>query len=368
MHEREEKILLPKLGESILGATLVQWFKKEGDPVEVDEALCEVSTDKVNSEIPSPVKGVIKKIVAFSDDELRIGDILAIISVPIAEPLESRNSFFSPAVLRLAKEAGISTEEMESIPATGKEGRVTKEDVDNYLKMQKEKPLKKTEEKIEMTRMRKAIAENMLLSLQKIPHASLVSAIDVTKLLQKIQEEKEDFFRLHGVKLTLTSYVVHAMAQAMVRYPLFNTKLEGDMIVLKEAVNIGIAVHVEGGVRILVIRDCEKKDFPSLVKDLFQGVQKARTGKLHPDDMAPATISLSNFGMSKIPLGFPVIHYPEIAIIGLAAIEKKPIVTENDEIVIRNMVNLTLTFDHRVVDGIYSCDFLNTIKSILELD
>ena len=257
----EVKINLPKLGESILSATVVQWFKKVGDHVQLDEPLLEVSTDKVNSEIPSPVSGVLKAILAGPDEELQVGEALAIISTAagahaaagpsISQPAKTASSsdmrdFFSPGLLRLAKEKGISLEEMEKIPGTGEGGRLTKRDLEAHCE-KKPCPAKPAcsamprtplsaggdVERVKMTGMRKAIADNMVRSFYEAPHASLITEVDVTDILKLIQDRKEEFLAKHQVKLTITSFVVKAIAKALHEFPFINSSLEEDTIVLK---------------------------------------------------------------------------------------------------------------------------------------
>lgn len=394
----EYKVTLPKLGESILSATIVQWFKKPGDYVNLDEPLLEVSTDKVNSEIPSPVSGTLKEILAKSDEELQVGDMLAIIlpqqntsakSIPQAKaetqmPIYEENSmkeFFSPALLRLAREKGISFHELEKIQGTGEGGRLTKKDLENYVD-QKCTPCTakaaspcalKTQsradvERVKMTGMRKAIADNMVRSFYQAPHATLVHEVDVTAVLNQIQKEKDSFFSEYGVKLTITSFVARAIARALQEYPLINSSLEEDTIVVKHFVNLGIAVSVDQGIMVPVIKDCQKLSLAEIAKALNDLTAKTRSGSLSPSDIAEGTISLTNFGMSGVIMGIPIIRYPEVAIVGIGAIHKKVIATEENAIAIRSMMHVSLTFDHRVLDGMYGCSFLASLQKHIAED
>lgn len=380
--KEEVKIVLPKLGESILSATVVRWFKKEGDSILLDEPLLEVSTDKVNSEIPSPVAGILKVIHAVVDQELQVGDLLATIhsagtlgSVPVppkhvGSPTTSScgmKDFFSPGVLRLAQELGISLEQLAKISGTGEGGRVTKQDVEQW----KNTPvLESTDpiERVKMSGMRKAIAENMVRSFYEAPHATLVAEVDITKILKLIQREKETFAHSHGCKLTITSFIAKAVVQALQEFPLINSSLEGDTILLKKFINLGIAVSIEQGLVVPVIKNCQKLGIVSLAQAIQEITQKARSSKLSMEDLSEGSISLTNFGMTGVQIGIPIIRYPEVAIVGVGAIQKKVIPLEDDVLAIRQMVHISLTFDHRVLDGMYGCGFLGAVQRHLEED
>lgn len=389
----EFKVILPKLGESILSATIVQWFKKPGDKVHLDEPLLEVSTDKVNSEIPSPVAGIVKEIFAHPDEELKVGDLLAVISLsgssaasettkPIqaaavkSESDEEMREFFSPALLRLARERGVGLEELEKIPGTGGGGRLTKKDLEHYLESKKPCapapcPLKggsSEVERVKMSGMRKAIADNMVRSFYQAPHATLVQEVDVTAALKLIQEHKEAFAAEHGAKLTITSFIARAIARALQEYPLLNSSLEEDTIVVKRFVNLGIAVSVDQGIMVPVIKQCQKMQISEIAKSLQSLTMKVREGNLDPSDVTDGTITLTNFGMSGVMMGIPIIRYPEVAIVGIGAILKKVVATSEDTIAIRSMMHLSLTFDHRVLDGMYGCAFLSALKKHIEED
>jgi 2-oxoglutarate dehydrogenase E2 component (dihydrolipoamide succinyltransferase) len=400
----EFKVTLPKLGESILSATIVQWFKKVGDPVKLDEPLLEVSTDKVNSEIPSPVAGYVKEILAQPDDELQVGELLAVISqeasmrqeaaapAPIAKsageksdkaPSSEFKDFFSPALLRLAREKGISLDELQKIGGTGEGGRITKKDLESYIEKPKA-PAASTApkptcpkavaqptgdiERVKMSGMRKAIADNMVRSFYEAPHASLITEVDVTGVLKLIQKEKEGFFARHGVKLTITSFVARAMIKALQEFPLLNSSLDDDTIVVKRFVNVGIAVSVEQGIMVPVIKHCQRMNLAAIAKALGEVSEKARSNRLSPDDVTDGTITLTNFGMSGVAIGIPIIRYPEVAIVGIGATQKKVVALDDETFGVRSMMHISLTFDHRVLDGMYGCGFLNSLKKHLEED
>lgn len=363
----EVTITLPKLGESIVSAVIVSWFKKEGDPIKLDEPLLEVSTDKVNSEIPSPVSGTLKKVLANPDDELEVGAPLALIvtsNEALIEP-EAPKEFFSPAVLRLAREKGLPLEELEKIPTSGSGGRLTKKDLEKYIETPKETPVETPAGQIKLTSMRKAIADNMVRSFSEAPHATLLSEVDVTPIQKEIRAQKESFKSTHGAKLTITTYLARAISKAAKEFPLINSTLQNDTITLKPQVNLGIAVSLDDGLIVPVIKNCHALTLPEIAKDIARLSERARTSSLSPDDVKEGTLTMTNFGMSGIMIGIPIIPIPEVAIIGVGAITKK-VVPINEAIAIRDILTLSLTFDHRAFDGMYGCGFLNAVKSHLE--
>lgn len=393
------KVLLPKLGESIHSATIVQWFKKIGDTISLDEPLLEVSTDKVNSEIPSPVAGVLKEIHASPDQELQVGELIAVIGTSVQAGIRETAStpaifassqennemknFFSPALLRIAREKGIGFQELEKILGTGMGGRLTKSDLEEYIdkKFASAKPCPyaaksiippvSTEsemnvERLKMTGMRKAIADNMVRSFYEAPHATLVTEVDVTHLIKKIQAEKETFLAKHGFKLTITAFVARAIAKALQEYPLINSSLEGDTILVKRFVNLGIAVSVDQGLMVPIVKHCQRMDIVEIAKTIGELSTKARTGKLTPDDVTDGTITMTNFGMSGVQIGVPIIRFPEVAIVGVGSTYKRVVPLEDDVLAVRSMMYISVTFDHRVLDGMYGCGYLGALKKHLE--
>jgi 2-oxoglutarate dehydrogenase E2 component (dihydrolipoamide succinyltransferase) len=355
----EVEITLPKLGESIVNATVVRWFKKEGDPVALDEPLLEVSTDKVNSEIPSPMAGVLKKILVQVDVEVNVGAPLAVLSteeeakpsseqtLPSEHPKEETGSedLLSPAVMKLLREKKIPMDQIDKIPRTGHGGRLTKRDVENYA-ADKTCPLAAGTERVKMTSLRKAIAENMVKSFYEAPHASLMTEVDVTEIVKTIQREKQSFLEKHGAKLSITAFVAKAITKALKEFPLLNSSLEGETILVKKFINLGLAVSVDHGVMVPVIQSCDQLDLPGISRK----------------------ITLTNFGMTGTMIGVPIIRHPEVAIIGMGAITKKAVPREDDSIAVRSMMWISLTFDHRVLDGLYGCGFLGALKKALETD
>lgn len=384
------EIKLPKLGESIVSATIVQWFKKVGDEVVLDEPLLEVSTDKVNSEIPSPVSGTLTKLCADVGEELDVGAVLAHITcgeeAPSAPSTESavpplaaveggeRQGMYTPVVLRLAKERGLSLSELARIPATGAGGRLSKRDVEGYLAQRKEAPLSgvalselgEGEERLPLSPMRKMVAEAICRSFYEAPHATLVSEVDVTALLTHIQKDREAFFKEHGCKLTITSYLAQAIARSVAAFPHINASLEGETLVVKREVNLGIAVNVDGGIVVPVISRCDRRPLSELAKEVEQLSEGARSQTLNPMQVQKGTLTMTNFGMGGALIGIPIIRYPEVAIVGVGAITKKVVALEGDAIGVRSRLYLSLAFDHRVIDGMYGCGFLAEVKRRLE--
>lgn len=388
------QVTLPKLGESIVSATIVQWFKKEGDTIHLDEPLLEVSTDKVNSEIPSPVAGVLQKRLALPDQEVQVGDALALIAVQHAtsdgktssahvevkrEATPTSNEmqdFYSPALLRMAREHNISLDELSKIPATGAGSRLSKKDLEMYIeKKASNRPCSLARstpqssgdiEHVKMTGMRKAIADNMVRSFYEAPHASLITEVDVTEILKLIQREKEAFVAKQGVKLTITTFVARAITQALREYPFLNSSLEDDTIVVKRFVNLGIAVSVDQGILVPVIKGAQSLTIADFAKAMGDLSQRARSGKLQPSEVQEGTITLTNFGISGVMIGIPIIRYPEVAIVGMGAIHKRVVAFDDETFGVRSMIHISLTFDHRVIDGMYGCGFLNALKQHLE--
>lgn len=378
------KIHLPKLGESIVSATVVQWFKNVGDEVALDEPLLEVSTDKVNSEIPSPAAGILQEILAQPNQEVQVGEPLAIlascaetktslvaaesVSASSSDSYSDREGFLSPSVMRLLKEKGIKLEDIGKIPRTGQGGRLTKKDVEDYIRPAPSLMQKGDTERVKMSSLRKAIADNMVRSFYEAPHASLFTEVDVTPLVKIIQEQKANFLQKYSVKLSITAFVARAIAKSLQSFPLLNTSLEGDMIVMKHFVNLGIAVSVDQGVMVPVIRGCQHLSLPEISQKIAEMAEKARSNRLEVADMQEGTITMTNFGMTGTMIGVPIIRYPEVAIIGLGAITRKVVAMPDDSIAIRSMMWITLTFDHRVLDGLYGCSFLGELKKCLEND
>jgi len=373
------KITLPKLGESILSATIVKWLKKPGDHVRLDEPIVEVATDKVNSEIPSPFQGILGEILAEEGKEVSVGAPLVSIDAEgeIApqkteekavkkEPQADSepNTYLSPAVMRLMREHKLTASQLSSIKGSGDRGRITKKDIERILHSQPKKcPL---ENVIPFTPMRSAIAAHMVRSNQEIPAASLVTEVDVTSLRERIQKEKHRFQEQHAVKLTLTCYFVEALVAACIQFPHINASYTQEGIALNEHVNLGIAVHVAEGLVVPVLHKADSMPFAKKAAGLEELKKRSQSKKLEHKHLEGATITLTNFGMSGIELGIPIIPHGQTAILGIGSVQKKVVALENNAIAVRERVSLSLSFDHRIIDGIYGCEFLNALKHHLE--
>ncbi|TAJ10722.1 2-oxo acid dehydrogenase subunit E2 [Marinilabiliaceae bacterium JC017] len=430
------EIIMPKMGESVEEATITKWFVSEGDLVQEDDVLLEIATDKVDSEIPSPVAGTIKEIKFKVDDVVPVGTSVAIIALERAsnaadssEPSEpiiqqeeqavvaekeilteqlnasqidhiNRSSarFYSPLVRSMAKSEGISAGELEQVVGTGKNGRVTKADIQSYLnirikKVPTKEPLESSvtaesqpapqpvkepqkvhvsvgDEIVEMDRMRKLIAEHMVMSKQVSPHVTSVVEADVTNIVWWRNKVKETFQNKYGEKLTFMPVFTEAIAKALRDYPGINASVDGDRIILRRQVNIGIAVALPSGNLIVpVVRQADQKNLVGLAGDINRLAGLARNNKLSPDDIQGGTFTITNFGSFKNIIGTPIINQPQVAILATGSIEKKPAVVETptgDVIAIRHKMFLSLSYDHRVVDGALGGSFLRRIADYLE--
>ncbi|MEL7833429.1 2-oxoglutarate dehydrogenase, E2 component, dihydrolipoamide succinyltransferase [Fodinibius sp. Rm-B-1B1-1] len=456
--ERVE-VQMPQMGESVMEGTVIEWAKAIGDEVEEDETLLEISTDKVDTEVPSPQAGTLVEILVEEGDTVEVGQTIAVIatgkaasgaasttkptsdtqkkeettstqeqkSQPAAststngapsggsEPqrIGSDGRFYSPLVRSIAKEEGISQEELESIEGSGQGGRVSKEDVMSYLEdrkagkaqqtaqpsgglskpsMQSQPAAKGKEgsisageldvqrpsenvERVKMDRMRKMIAEHMVKSKQTSAHVTTFSEVDVTNLVRWREANKQEFQERAGVKLTYTPLFIEKMIQAIREFPLINSSVdtENDEILLKRDINFGLAVALgeggKGGLIVPVIKHAQEKNLVGLAKSVNDLAIKARNKNLNPDDLVGGTITLTNYGSVGNLMGTPIINQPQVAIIGTGAIEKRPVVretSEGDVIAIRHMMYLSMSYDHRIVDGAHGGAFLNRVKELLE--
>ncbi|MCH9612697.1 MAG: Dihydrolipoyllysine-residue acetyltransferase component of pyruvate dehydrogenase complex [Chlamydiia bacterium] len=395
----EFRVDLPKLGESITSATVVEWLKGEGEQVEKDEPLLDVSTDKVNSEIPSPVSGKISKIVAHVDEVIEVGEPLCLIATQEAgqEAATTRPlAGLSPVVLRLMKEHNISHAQIESLQGSGAGGRISKKDIQQFIEKKKaapryscesagarigaeqfflSSPQATTKEKspappagaqvLRMSPRRKAIAQNMMKSHTAIPSATLMQEVDVTSLVEYITVHKKEYYAKYRAKLTMTSFIAQAICQGIEKYPLLNARMgEGEMHVF-DHVNLGIAVNVGQDVMVPVIKGCESLPLHEIALQIADYAHSARDNQIQVADLRDGTITLTNFGMTGIQLGFPIIRHPEIAIVGVGSIQKRPGFAEDGTVVPRSIMHLSLTFDHRAFDGIYGCKFLKQLSDSL---
>jgi 2-oxoglutarate dehydrogenase complex dihydrolipoamide succinyltransferase (E2) component len=422
------EIIMPKMGESIFEGTIIRWTKKVGEKVEKDETVLEISTDKVDSEIPSPAQGILTKILIEEQQTVPVGTVIAYIETDLSagketshqtesEPAatnysdivntsrsdivlspqtqkQSRNRFYSPLVRMIARKEGVELIALDKIMGSGSNGRVTKQDILNYLKQRTESTFsgslkertdglrsidiselmkKYPEPKYRLVRMdnvQKKMAEHMVRSVSTSPHVTIIDEVDLTEIVNYRLSILQEFERQAGFKLTYMPFFAYAVVNALKEYSIVNSSLEGDVIIFKNFINLGIAVAAPNGLIVPVVRNAEEKDFIGLARSLTDVAARARTKKLLPEDIVNGTFSITNYGVFGSIIGTPIINQPQAAILGLGAIKKRPIVMSddagNDSIKIRSMIYLTLTFDHRVIDGAIGGQFLSRIKWYLE--
>ena len=424
------EIKMPKLGESVTEGTIISWSVKIGDQVNEDDVLFEVSTAKVSAEIPSPVAGKVFKILFNEGDTVTVGTTVAIIQlegseeeipdnsttlqeeadsttsastvpsstvIPKAQAAKEEERWYSPVVLQMAQEANLSKEEMDHIPGTGYMGRLSKKDMKDYLSGKKSTTTKQQvqpavqakatpaaapsvastpssatgEDKIiEMDRVRRIIADHMVLSKKVSPHVTTVVEVDVTKLVQWRTRNKEAFQKREGISLTYMPAITEATAKALADFPQVNASVEGYQMILKKHINIGIAVSLnDGNLIVPVVHDADKLNLNGLAVAIDTLANKARDNKLAPDDIQGGTFTITNFGTFKNLFGTPIINQPQVAILGVGYIEKKPAVIETpegDTIGIRHKMYLSLSYDHRIINGTLGGTFLRRIADYLE--
>lgn len=425
------ELIMPKMGESIMEATILNWLKKPGDTIEQDESVLEVATDKVDTEVPSTHAGVLKEILAKEGEVIKVGKPIAIIAtdaaeqqapvVPAveakaAEPVLAENiglsngsngnagngvhtisqakgsgRFYSPLVKNIAKEENIAVAELETIAGSGLEGRVTKKDILNYVQHRKlgatvqavqqkvtvgsapqRMPVSISggDEIIEMDRMRKMIAERMVDSKRISPHVTSFVEADVTNIVFWRNKVKNEFQKREGDALTFTPIFIEAVALAIRDYPMINVQVDGDRIIKKRDINIGMAVALPSGNLIVpVIRNADQYNISGLAKIVNDLAKRARENKLKPDELAGGTFTVSNVGSFGNVMGTPIIMQPQVAIIALGAVQKKPAVIETpygDAIAIRHKMFLSHSYDHRVVDGALGGSVVRRVADYLE--
>lgn len=426
-------LVMPKLGESIMEATILKWHKQPGDAVALDETVLEIATDKVDSEVPSTAAGVIQEILFPVNEVVPIGTVIARIQTAASQPVVASspaappppatnppvatmanpatqkpitigaNRFYSPLVLNIAASEGISMTELEKIPGSGGEGRVTKKDILQYVASRSQSPAAATQEVviplarvqpstpalssspalstissvnngnvelIEMDRMRKLIADHMVKSKQTSPHVTSFTEADVTNLVLWREKVKKDFEKREGTKITYTPLFIEAIVRCIKKFPLINSSLEGSTIILKRDINIGMATALPSGNLIVpVIRNADQYNMVGLAKQVNQLADAARQGKLRPDDTQNGTFTLTNVGTFGSLMGTPIINQPQVAILAVGAIKKRPVVVETpagDSIAIRHMMYLSMSYDHRIVDGSLGATFLTAVAKELE--
>jgi 2-oxoglutarate dehydrogenase dihydrolipoamide succinyltransferase (E2 component) len=473
------EVVMPKMGESIMEGTVIEWSKSVGDTVEQDETLLEIATDKVDSEVPSPASGVLVEILAEVNDTIEVGNVIAIIEtdasaavsapaassepepapVPAAEPEPAAPSvaevtssgspatevkqvqgdtppkregsdgrFYSPLVRSIAREEGVSMEELEAIEGSGAQGRVSKQDVLAYVEARKtgaastSKPVPapsapttapaaaapapapaaklsrpassepastdkssisageirvnrpaENVEVIKMDRMRKLIADHMVRSKQTSAHVTTFAEADVTNMVRFREKNKDQFYKNNGFKLTYTPFIIEATIQALRDFPLLNSSVDGDSILLKRDINYGIAVALgesgSGGLIVPVIKNAGEMNLQGLARATNDLARKARSKQLSPDDLVGGTFTLTNYGSVGNLMGTPIINQPQVAIFGTGAIKKRPVVMETelgDVIAVRHMIYLSMSYDHRIIDGALGGAFVKRVVELLE--
>ncbi|HAC14815.1 MAG TPA: 2-oxoglutarate dehydrogenase, E2 component, dihydrolipoamide succinyltransferase [Bacteroidetes bacterium] len=456
------EVVMPKMGESIMEGTVIEWTKSVGDTIEQDETLLEIATDKVDSEVPSPASGVLVEILAEVNDTIEVGKVIAIIETdasaatsateekpePKSEPVQEETpktetqpeetvaveststvvessddsgeateagdgKFYSPLVRSIAKEEGISLSDLDKIEGTGAQGRVNKQDVLNFIERKKSEASKpaaaavveskpaptpskpaassssdstkisageikvnwpsENVQVIKMDRMRKLIAEHMVKSKQTSAHVTTFAEADVTNMVNYRERHKDKFFKENGFKLTFTPFFIEATIQALREFPLMNSSIDGENIILKREINYGIAVALgeagSGGLIVPVLKNAGEMNLLGIARATNELARKARNRQLSPDDLVGGTFTLTNYGSVGNLMGTPIINQPQVAIFGTGAIKKRPIVMETehgDVIAVRQMVYLSMSYDHRIIDGALGGAFVQRVTELLE--
>lgn len=440
------KLLLPKMGESVSEATLTKWVKQVGDQIEEDDAVVEIATDKVDSDIPSPVRGVLKDRLFEENQVVQVGEAIALIetddqdqaleieeshdevgetdspsqvtenefsledkAIPGIEEIEQSRSdvvdqerppasnirFYSPLVRNIAQQEGISQAELDQISGTGGEGRVTKDDVLNYLQQRsgnrflnaeqgdsdvQATPLKidsnsvndigGEEEIVEMDRMRRLIADHMVQSVKTSPHVFSVVEADVTDLVNWRNRVKEEYKNKEGENITFTPLIIEAISKAIRDFPMINVSVEGYNIIRKKNINIGMATALPTGNLIVpVIKNVDQLSLTGISRSVNDLAKRSRAGKLKPDDTQGGTFTFTNIGAFGNIFGMPIINQPQVAIMAVGTIKKKPAVLETEQgdvIAIRHMMYISMSYDHRVIDGALGGQFIRRVADYLE--
>jgi 2-oxoglutarate dehydrogenase E2 component (dihydrolipoamide succinyltransferase) len=436
-------LIMPKLGESIMEATILKWHKKPGDTVKEDETVLDIATDKVDSEIPSSVQGIIEEIIYQENDIVPIGTVIATIRVKDGDNFVQKNSlpdiekpinneekidievpyyppanneifkkspendtlrFYSPLVINIAQQEGVSMLELENIVGTGQDGRVSKKDILAYVKDKENKvdseysntsissfsqkefihqsndenistpsisyDNKSNTEIIEMDRMRKLISNHMIESKNTSAHVTSFAECDVTNMVVWREKIKKDFETRIGEKITFTPLFIEAIVKSIKKYPLLSSSVVGDKIIVKKNLNIGMATSLpDGNLIVPVIKNADQLNLVGITKQVNGLANAARTGKLKPADTTDGTFTLTNIGTFGSIMGTPIINQPQVAIMAIGVIKKRPMVIETshgDSIAIRHMMYISLSYDHRIIDGSLGSSFLNAVVKELE--
>lgn len=429
------EIVMPKMGESIQEGKILRWMKKPGDTIGKDESILEISTDKVDSEIPSPSAGVLTKIVVPEGETVEVGTVIAMIETDAAAakvdtsapsspkkdipqgPAEKLAStpppalvydharqtsprgrdgarFYSPLVRTIARKEGVALEELDQISGSGVSGRVTKHDILDYLSNRSSRPmaapagrsethlqkvdLKELQKKypaplyevVQMDNVQIRMAEHMVRSVQTSPHVEAISECDVSRIVDYRAWNADRFEKQEGFRLTYTHFIADSVVRALKEFPLINSSIEGDKIIKKKFINLGLAVASPSGLIVPVIKGAEEKNFLGLARAINDIAMRTRNRQLKPDDIQGGTFTLTNYGVFGNIIGMPIINQPQLAIMGVGAFKKRPVVVTdsdgNDSIAIRSMAYFTLSFDHRIIDGELGGKFLSKVVANIE--
>ena len=421
-------VIMPKMGESITEGTILEWYKEVGEAINKDETLLEIGTDKVDSEIPSPGTGTVIEILAKSNDVIDVGEVIAKIETSdisvklnsvsdkkidlgkekslnenykenppkrdiksekstkkIKVESGSNNSIITPAVTTLANQEGIAFNELSQVIGTGKNGRITKKDLEKYIASSRKAELTRVAEKskevvfnpvktldgkkIKIDNMRKRISEHMRHSIETSAHVHIMNEVDMTNVVNFVKKEEDLFLIKEGFNLTYTPFIIYSIIKALKKIPEMNSSFDGEFITKHENINLGIAVSIDRGLMVPSIKKCDEKNLLGICRELNTIVKKTRNKTIEPDDLQGSTFTLSNFGIYGATIGTPIINQPNVGILGTGEIKKKPIVIEKDDvdiIAIRQMMSLSLGFDHRLIDGAGGAKFILEIKNNLE--
>ncbi len=415
------EMIMPQMGESIVEGTIVRWRKRIGEAVQKDEMILEISTDKVDSEIPAPASGVLQEILAKEGQTVAVGAVIARIAdegageedrplaqtpaavIPAAaEPLMPADAgktkkFLSPLVKKIAQEHHIPLEQVERIAGTGANGRVSKNDILAFLGQREvprpapppaasapapapapgpppmtvaaAAPVLTADNQIEIVAMdhvRKRIAEHMVFSKHTSPHVTSVAEVDVTRIVKYRDKVKAEFEKQQGAPLTFTAFFVQAAAQALRDFPLINSSVDGDNILMKKNIHIGIAVGLDKGLIVPVIRNADRLSLVGVAQVITDLATRARQKQLQAEEVKGGTFTITNIGTFGNLFGTPIINQPQVAILGTGAIKKRLVVIEDDALAIRSMMYISLTYDHRIIDGLYGGSFLQRVVQNLE--
>ena len=414
------EVIMPQMGESIAEGTITKWHKKVGEKIGKDETLLEISTDKVDSEIPSPASGVVAEILFPEQTTVGVNTVIAkissgsdvvvssplpvvhpstdqepktlnlkpetfsTVSQPVVKEQPATDRFYSPLVLNIARTENISMTELERISGTGANGRVSKKDILGYVEQKKSgkvgshstsfvspRPAPPVtysagrDEVVKMDTMRKAIAEHMVRSKHTSAHVGSVTEADLTNIVKYREKHKAAFEQREGFKLTYTPFFLDAVVKALKDFPMLNASVDGDNIILRKDINIGVAVALENGLIVPVIKNAGQKKLVEIGRTVDDLAKRARTKKLMPDEVTGGTFTVTNPGSFGNLYGFPIINQPQVAILGIGAIKKRPVVID-DAIAIRSMVYISMSYDHRIIDGALGGMFMERVVQYLE--